>query len=275
MRSSPAAERRLRRQHVVALRAAGCTYAAIAAQTGLSRTGVFNICKRVVSAGTTALDGAPNPRRRSQLDDAQTAMLRTSITENTPDRLSLPPLLWTPALVTQWVEQCTGVRLSVRNTALKLRQWGFGPPQPLAKARLHDAPAVARWLKDSYPAIVLRARAEGAELGWLGVSPLQPPAATGSALSRAAAALQPPRSVFSTVDNRGRMRWATFPGSLGAALFVELLRRRIRGADRKIVLIQAPLPVHRACQVRQWLAEHEDSIELVLLPHPPGAAPSG
>ena len=274
MRSSSAAERRLRRQRVVALRVAGCSFATIAAQTGLSRTGVFNICKRIASAGSTALDDATHPRRRGLLDNDQEAIVRASITTCTPDQLSLQPLLWTPAVVRQWIAQRTGVQLSVRNTALKLKHWGFGPPRPLAKVQLRDGAAAVRWLNDTYPGIVARARAQGAELGWIDVSRLSQPSATEGDASRSAPASGPARSVFSTVDNRGRMRWATFAGPLGAAMFVEMLRRCIHGADRKLVLILDPLRVHRSSWVLQWLAEREDSVEVIHLPGELGAVPS-
>ncbi|MCE9657547.1 MAG: transposase [Burkholderiales bacterium] len=254
MRSLSAAERRRRRVRVMALRAAGGSLAAIAAQTGLSRTGVFDICKRVAAQGAKALDDAPPAARGGRLGPARAAVLRALIAGHTPEQLSLPARLWTHALAARLIEQRTGLRLSVRNTALTLARWGFVPPRPLAKARLRSPTAAARWLADDYPAVLARARSEGAEIGWLDESRLQEPP-RGEA-----------RTVFSTVDNRGRMRWSTFAGSLDAATFIELLRRRLHQADRKIVLILDPLRVHRSARVRAWLGEHEDEIELVHLP---------
>jgi transposase len=251
MRSLSPAQRRDRRVQVVALRSAGHSLSAIAAQTGLSRTGVFDICKRVDAGGTTALDDAPRAARAGRLEATQQALLRGLIATQTPEQLSLPSLLWTNPLVAQLVEQRTGVRLSVRHTALTLAGWGFKPPRPLAKARQRCAAAAERWLAEDYPGIVARARAEGAELGWVDESRL------GSL---------PDRSVFSIVDNRGRMRWATYSGALDADMFIELLRRRIQHADRKIVLILDPLRVHRSAPVATWLAEHEDGIAVVHLP---------
>ena len=264
MRSASPEERRRRRQLVIALRRAGHSLSAIAARTGLSRTGVFDICRRVEGLGPAALDDAPRPRQRSQLGEQQAAVVRATLATRTPDELSLTLLLWTPAGVTEWIARRTGVRLSVRNTALKLRQWGYRPPRPMAKARLRDAAAAARWQADTYPALVARARAEGAELAWVDVSPLCGPAAAAAPASVATG--DPSRSVFSTVDNRGRMRWAVFAGPLDGATFVELLRRRLHGADRKLVLIVDPLRLHRSALVRQWLAEREDRVEVVGLP---------
>jgi hypothetical protein len=47
MRKLPAAAQEERRRQVIGLRESGLTYEAIAVQVGLTRTGVFNICRRV------------------------------------------------------------------------------------------------------------------------------------------------------------------------------------------------------------------------------------
>jgi hypothetical protein len=46
MHKLPAAAQEERRRQVIGLRHAGMTYDAIVAQVGLTRTGVFGICKR-------------------------------------------------------------------------------------------------------------------------------------------------------------------------------------------------------------------------------------
>ncbi len=58
MRSLPREARQGRRVQVIRLRAAGYTYDEIAAQTGLSRTGVFGICQRHAKGGANALPDA-------------------------------------------------------------------------------------------------------------------------------------------------------------------------------------------------------------------------
>ena len=55
MRKLPADAQEERRRHVIGLRQAGLTYDTIAAQVGLTRTGVFNICRRFAEWGTAGL----------------------------------------------------------------------------------------------------------------------------------------------------------------------------------------------------------------------------
>ena len=61
---APAAQQERRRQ-VIGLRESGASYAAIAAQVGLSQTGVFDICKRFDIKGNT------NPRKESPIQTAK------------------------------------------------------------------------------------------------------------------------------------------------------------------------------------------------------------
>jgi hypothetical protein len=58
------------------------------------------------------------------------------------------------------------VALSVRALGLYLARWGFTPQKSLTQAREQSSAAVKTWLKQDYPTIAARARAEGAEIHW-------------------------------------------------------------------------------------------------------------
>ena len=64
MRKLAAAAQEERRRQVIGLREAGLTYGAIAAQVGLTQTGVFDICKRFAARGKAGLkSGRRGPAR--------------------------------------------------------------------------------------------------------------------------------------------------------------------------------------------------------------------
>jgi putative two-component system response regulator len=245
LRSLPRTARRDVRAHVVQLRAAGHTYGDIAARTGLSRTGAFDICRRVEASGAAALDDAPSGRRIGDgrtLDAMQDAAIRALVTDQTPDRLSLPYPLWTKAAVTELVHRRLGISLSVRNTALCLARWGFKPHKPMDKAQHRSPMAAKQWLDATYPHIAAQARIEDAEICWADASELRTPEPgrreettrnEGARLSRTPQAGLG-LSVFSTVNNKGQMHWATFAGPLNANTLVECLRRRIQAASKKL-----------------------------------------
>ncbi len=63
MRKLPAAAQEERRRQVIGLRERGLTDGAITAQVGLSRTGVFDICKRFAAEGAKGLVSQPRGRK--------------------------------------------------------------------------------------------------------------------------------------------------------------------------------------------------------------------
>ena len=114
---------------VIGLRDAGRTYDEIGSETGLSRTGVFNICKRHDKAGPGALHDAPNGRKIGDgraLDAEDEIVLRRLLADHTPDQLSLPDLRWTTASVAALIARRRGPELSYRTVAQYLVRWGYG-----------------------------------------------------------------------------------------------------------------------------------------------------
>jgi transposase len=139
MRSLSREARYERRVQVIRLRDRGWTYDAIAAQVGLSRTGVFNICQRHSRGGPQALHDAANGRKTGdhrRLDAAQEAAICRFLLDMTPDRLKLPYALWTRGAVSQLIEDLYGIRLPVRTTGLYLKRWRLMPQKPMKKAKL-------------------------------------------------------------------------------------------------------------------------------------------
>lgn len=276
MRSLSREARHERRVQVIRLRKAGRTYDEIATQTGLSRTGVFNICKRHEAAGEKALRDAPSGRQSGDgrlLDAAQETQVRKLITDKTPDQLKMPYALWTRAAVSQLIEQRFGIKLPVRTMGLYLARWGFSPQKPMKKAYEQSPAAVKKWLDEDYPVIATRAKAEGAEIHWGDESGLRSDDVRGRGFAPKG---QTPvirvnnkrhgLSVISTVTNKGQMRWRIFEGAINTNILIDFLRRLIKGATKKVFLILDNLRVHHAKPVKAWLAEHLDEIEVFYLP---------
>lgn len=86
-----------RRKMVIKLRKSGATYKAIAEQTGLSPTGVFDICKRSAESGAKALKDAATDRQTGEgrrLSAEQEAEIQNLIADKMPDQLKMPCALW-------------------------------------------------------------------------------------------------------------------------------------------------------------------------------------
>ena len=276
MRSLSRDARHERRVQVIRLREAGRSYEEIARQTGLSRTGVFDICKRWRLRGEEGLRDAAGGRPAGEgraLDLTQELFMRELIARKTPDEVQLPWALWTRAAVGQLIEQCCAVALSVRAVGLYLARWGFTPQKPVARAREQSSAATRKWLEHDYPRIAARARAEGAEIHWGDESGLRSDDVRGRSYAPRGQtplvrvnARRHGLSVISTVTNKGQMRWKVFEGAMNAAVLIDFLKRLVRDASKKIFLILDNLRVHHARPVKAWLAANAEHIEVFYLP---------
>ena len=276
MRSLSREARHERRVQVIRLRRAGKTYEEIAQQTGLSRTGVFNICSRHAAAGAAALKDAVGGRKVGEkrlLTAPQENAMRKFILDKTPDQLKLPYALWTRAAVAQLIQERIGVKLAVRTIGKYLARWGFTPQKPMRKAYEQSPAAVKKWLEEDYPVIAARAKAEGAEIHWGDETGLRSDDVRGRGYAPVG---QTPivrvnnkrhgLSVISSVTNKGVMRWKIFDGALNSELLIDFMKRLVRDAGRKVYLILDNLKVHHSKPVKAWLAEHVDEIEVFYLP---------
>src|SRR5829696_1115239 len=276
MRKLPAAAQEERRRQVIGLRQAGLTYDAIAAQVGLTRTGVFDICKRYAERGAAGLQTGPRgpaPGHGRFLAAAQEAEARDVIRRHTPDELGLPFALWSRAAVRELIWQRFGVRLAVRTMGTYLARWGFTAQKPLRRAYEQDPAAVRRWLRRDYPAIKARAKAESGSIFWGDETGLRSDDVRGR--SYAPRGRTPEVRVnhrranlglISAVTNKGELRWMVLDGAITAPGLLRFLARLVQDAEQKVFLILDRLPVHRSAKVRDWLAGREAEIEVFYLP---------
>ena len=265
-----------RRRQVVGLRRRGWTYEAIAEQTGLSRTGVFDICQRYAREGVKGLKDKPGGRKVGEhraLSAQQEAEIRRLITDKTPDQLKLGFALWNRQAVGMLIQERYGVRLTPQGVGKYLARWGFTPQKPLKRAYEQRPEAVKQWLNETYPKIAQRAREEGAEIHWGDETGLRSDDVRGRSYAPAGKTPQirvmnrrEGLSVMSTVTNRGKVRWKVFEGAMNADILIDFMKRLIKAAAKKVFLILDNLKVHHAKVVKTWLAANAHEIEVFYLP---------
>ncbi len=272
MRSRSSESRHAWREQVIRLRDAGLTYLEIASQTGMSRTGVFDICKRHDASGPGALYDKPNGRKLGYgrlLGPAQESIMCALIGDHTPEQLNVPGQLWTPAGVAQLVARRLGIYLERRAMQIYLSRWGYPRHAPMEHSRASTAPALQHWLDCELPVIQARARFEDAEILWGHEGPLTV-ATNGSAPPEGVAVRTDGSNVeqlvLSAVNSRGSRFWMTLHGRLDAAACVDFVNRLIHGREHKVFLMLDEMQVHQARAVVVWLAEHDELIEVFCLP---------
>jgi transposase len=272
---APAAQEERRRQ-VIGLRQNGVSYAAIAAQVGLSQTGVFDICQRFAATGKKGLLSGKRGRKPEEqrlLTPAQETAIKRLICRHMPDELGLDFALWSREAVRALIRCQYGVRLAVRTTGKYLARWGFTAQKPLRRAYEQNPADVRHWLRHEYPAIVAQARRLRGVIFWGDETGLRADDVRGRSYAPPGKTpvVRPNQrriglGLISAVSNHGELRWKVLDGAIKAPVLICFLQRLIKDAGRKVFLILDRLPVHRSALVRGWLARHKAQIEVFYLP---------
>ena len=148
---------------------AGATRTQAAEIAGVNRRFVGKWVASEKKYGATALAGGRRGRRPGEQkallwDEEQ--KIRKLIADKCPDQLRLPFALWTREAVAELIERKTTKRLSLKVVGRYLKSWGMTPQRPMRRATERNEAAVQQWLREDYPAIAARAKAEGCEIQW-------------------------------------------------------------------------------------------------------------
>jgi transposase len=72
--------------------------------------------------------------------------------------------------------------------------------------------------------------------------------------------------MISAITNQGKVRFMMYRDAMNSELLIKFMTRLIKDAGRKVFLILDNLRVHHGKNVKQWLGEHKDQIEVFYLP---------
>lgn len=258
------------------------TWSEIASIVGVHLSTVMSWSRRfdIGSAADGALEVASAQRGRRfgqarTLELADEVRLREIIVEGPPSRLGLAYALWSRRAVQEAVKVKFGLDMPIRTVGEYLRRWGFTPQRP-AKHALEQRPEqVRQWLEVDYPAIVKRARAEGAQVHWADETAVRQdtawvrgyaPAGHTPLIEHAAKRPRPAITMISALSNQGRVRFGFHDGAINAERFIGFMADLVHDTPTKVFLVVDRLPVHRAGKVRQWVQDNKDRMELFYLP---------
>lgn len=240
----------------------------------------YNTIGRWIAAfakeGPGALRSAKRGRKKGDqrsLTPAQEKEIQQMIADKTPDQLKMPFALWTRRAVCDLVEARLGMRLPERTCGEYLKRWGFSAQRPTRRNYEQNPQAVRRWIKEEYPQIARRAKEDGSEIHWgdetgvrndcqhgRGFSPVGKTPVVGHSSKRFSA------NMISSITNQGKVRWMIYRDNFNAEVFIEFMRRLIKDAKSKIILIVDNLRVHHCQPVKAWIAKQASEIELAFLP---------
>jgi len=207
------------------------------------------------------------------LTDEQARQIQALIDDHQPRDFGIASPLWTRHAVAALIHKEVGVPVAERTVGAYLRRWGYTPQRPARTGRTQDPEELRRWLEETYPAVVQRAAAEGADLYWcdeLGIDidtyRGRGYARPGQTPHREVSGTRSRVSGVSAINNQGEAHFLTYTGTLDAALFIVFLGLLLEETSKKIFLVLDNLRVHDSAAVAAWVAQRSLWIELIPLP---------
>ena len=245
----------------------------VGAGVGLNRRTIYRWLAAYHAGGVSALKAKPIPGAPTKLTAAQMARLARIVCTKTPQQLKFEYALWTWTIIRDVIRRQFGVRLSEVSVGRLMGRLGFTPQRPLYRAWQQDPILVERWRTEAYPAIVAKAKREGAAIFFADESGVRSDAHAGTTwgLKGTTPVVKTTGARFgfnmiSAVNANGQCRFMIIERRVTAVVFCEFLRRLLQGMTRKIILIVDGHPTHKAKRVQRFLAAQAGRLELYVLP---------
>jgi len=73
-------------------------------------------------------------------------------------------------------------------------------------------------------------------------------------------------SMISSITNQGKVRFMMYQDAMNSEILINFMTRLTKDAGRKVFLILDNLRVHHGKNVKQWLEEHQEQMEIFYLP---------
>jgi transposase len=237
------------------------------------------VCRWWVAYSNGGVEAIPQDRTGRPLgsgrtlSDEQAKRVQQIIDTQSPEDVGIASPLWSRRAVRDLIAQECGVTMPVRTVGEYLRRWGYTAKKPRRHNRRQNPQEVREWLEKTYPAIKERARKEHAEIQWCdetGIAADEYPG-YGYAREGQAATMEVPDphiriNMVSAISNEGTLRFMTYPQTMTGELFIVFLGRLLRSTTGKIFLMIDRLRAHGTPEVKEWVAKHQDRIELFELP---------
>ena len=210
---------------------------------------------------------------KRSLTSEQESYIYQTIIDKYPDQLKFSFGLWSREAIRQLILREFKIDMPLRTITGYLQRWGMTPQKPIKRAYEKDDKKVSKWLKEEYPNIKKRAQKENAEIHWGDETNCQSipnnfrgfsPKGVTPVLKHSVKKFKV--NMISSVSNTGKMRFMFFDGSFNSNVFIEFMKRLIKGANKKVFLIVDNLRVHHSKVIKDWVAKRHNEIELFYLP---------
>ena len=242
---------------------------------GFHRTTIYKWLRIALrpGGGLRMLKSTPATGRPRSLTPKQEQQVFRWVNGRDPRQYGLDFGLWTRGVVADLIEKKFDVKLGVTAVGELLARLGLTPQKPLQRAYQRDPDAIEMWQRETFPAIAMHAKAEGAEIFFWDESGFRADTVHGKTwgVRGQTPVVQRPGqrqsiSAASAVNANGAFWFCTYEGALNAELFVDLLQQMMKYRRRPVHLVLDSLPAHKTALVKKYAASTEGRLTLHFLP---------
>ena len=248
---------------------------AVVKSLGMNRTSIYRWLRAASGRGKgeRALASRPATGRPCKLTASQQAQVFRWINGKDPRQYGLDFGLWTRQIAAVLIEKKFGVQLGVTAVGRVLARLGLTPQKPLQRAYQRDPEAIERWQRETCPGIAAAAKRSAADIYFWDESGFRADTVHGktwAAKGKTPVIARPGQrqsiSAASAVNAKGGFWFATYQGALNAELFIELLKRMMKGRKNPVHLVVDGLPAHKKLNVRQYIESTNGKLTMHVLP---------
>ena len=239
----------------------------------IARRTLFDWLARYRNGGWDALREGSRRGRPRKLSGEDRQWVYDAVTMGSPLNYQFKFCLWTLNLIRSLIAKERGVQLSKSAVSRLLGHLGLSPQRPLYKSYQPDPKKIAKYLKETFPQVVERARELDAEIyfvdeaavcsdahrGWtwgkIGETPVVRDSGGRFALK-----------LISAVTLRGDRRFSFIEGQMNSARFIQFLKKLRKDADRPIIVIADKERYHHSKETQKFIETEADSVLMAFLP---------
>ncbi len=223
--------------------------------------------------GKDALCATKASGATAKLTKKQTAWLAKTLISKNPAQLRFPFALWTREIVRELIKRRFRVTMALTSVGNLLRRLGFSVQRPLMRAYERNPEAVKRWLAVEYPEIRAQAKRVRGLIFFEDESGIRSDYHSGTTWAprgKTPVVLRTGKRVscnmLSAVSARGELRFMVRRGGVGAAVFIQFLKRLMHGVRHPIFLIVDGHPSHHARMTQRFIESLNGKLRLFFLP---------
>jgi transposase len=261
------------RPQVVKRILAGEPVSELARQLGYARQTLHRWFTEYEAGGLEALERTEAPGAVAKLTDKQTQWLVKTLSSKNPAQMQFAIALWTREIIREVIKRRFGVAMALTSVGKLMRRLGFSVQRPLIRAYERNPVAVDHWLKTQYPDIQKMAKEHRAAIFFGDESGIRSDFHSGTTWAPRGKTPVVERTgkriscnMLSAISARGEMRFMVRQGGVGAAAFIEFLKRLVHGMKRPVYLIVDGHPSHRAKMTTRFVASLKGKLRLFFLP---------